>query len=74
MLQHHSVALADSRKMASMISSPMSRTALLVLAAALVPTALGHDHGTDHIEEGETVSKDPIVRLRRITPSVKRAG
>lgn len=63
MLQQYRVASASGHKMASFISSPMSKAALLVVAAALVPTALGHDHGTDHIEEGETVSKDPIVCL-----------
>jgi hypothetical protein len=35
--------------------------ALLVVASAFLPMALGHGHETENIEEGQTVSSDPIV-------------
>ncbi|KAB5550858.1 hypothetical protein GE09DRAFT_965542 [Coniochaeta sp. 2T2.1] len=37
-----------------------TRAVLFIAAAAYLPAALGHEHGMDNIEEGETVSKDPI--------------
>ena len=42
---------------------PISLPNTIVLAAAFLPMALGHDHGESAISDGETVSKDPIVRL-----------
>lgn len=40
-----------------------SATVLVIVATALVPGAVGHDHHEDKIEEGQTVSADPIVRI-----------
>jgi len=34
----------------------------LLLAAGSLPAASGHEHGVEHIEDGQTISKDPIVR------------
>lgn len=35
---------------------------LLLLCLATAPMALGHDHSSNHIPEGKTISDDPIVR------------
>lgn len=43
-------------------SPSMSAATLLVAAAVFVPVALGHDHSPENIEEGQTISVDPIVR------------
>ena len=42
-----------------------SSSALIGLAAALLPMAMAHDHDTTKIEEGEAVSADPIVSWTR---------
>jgi hypothetical protein len=34
---------------------------ILVAASALLPMAFAHEHGSDHIEEGQAISADPIV-------------
>lgn len=39
-----------------------SASALLLLSAAL-PLALGHGHDSSKIEDGKTISADPIVRV-----------
>jgi len=39
----------------------ISTAALLVVAAAFIPAALGHDHDSENIQEGEAMSVDPIV-------------
>lgn len=65
-MMRYSAGPARGADMASTLSSPISKAALLIVAAAFLPMALGHEHGTDHIEEGKTVSKDPIVCCRDI--------
>lgn len=35
---------------------------LAIAALSLAPPAIAHEHGEDHIPEGETISVDPIVR------------
>lgn len=42
------------------ILSP-SPSAILVVIATFSNLAQGHEHGHDHIDEGEVVSKDPLV-------------
>lgn len=44
-------------------SPSASAAAAVIVAAAFLPVALAHDHGTENIEEGATVSADPIVRI-----------
>ncbi|KAK1761965.1 protein YTP1 [Phialemonium atrogriseum] len=41
-------------------SPSASAAAVVIVAAAFLPVALAHDHGTENIEEGATVSADPI--------------
>lgn len=62
MMEHHAAPIGGSVSLARTLpSSSVSRTTLLLLAvAASLPMALAHDHGTDGIAEGETISKDPI--------------
>lgn len=38
-------------------------TAFLLALIALLPMASAHDHSSSHIEEGQTISVDPIVSL-----------
>ncbi|KAI1764631.1 hypothetical protein GGR53DRAFT_306186 [Hypoxylon sp. FL1150] len=45
-------------RIASMAPSSFLPLSLLVLSA--IPMASGHDHSSTHIEEGETISADPI--------------
>ncbi|GJC90945.1 hypothetical protein ColLi_13783 [Colletotrichum liriopes] len=48
----------------STASSPLKSSSLLAAAAFILtslPMALGHEHGVSHIQEGETVSQEPIV-------------
>ncbi|KAK0629581.1 hypothetical protein B0T17DRAFT_488490 [Bombardia bombarda] len=42
------------------LSFPTATTAAVVLVAAFLPMALGHEHGEDGIGEGQTISDDPI--------------
>lgn len=44
--------------------SQRSSVAALLPLAALIATANAHEHHGDSIPEGETISKDPIVRQR----------
>ena len=36
--------------------------AVAVAALAMAVPAVAHEHGADHIPEGQTISVDPIVR------------
>lgn len=49
-----------------MVSQQSSVAALLPLAA-LIAIANAHEHHGDAIPEGETISKDPIVRQRYLS-------
>lgn len=49
-----------SRALLPSLSIPIT-----LLLAATIPMASGHDHDSTHIEEGSTISADPIVRLNR---------
>lgn len=41
---------------------------LLALGLAALPMASAHDHDSSHIEEGQTISIDPIVCFDNTTP------
>jgi len=57
--KRHNVA-RQSLRLLPRLSSPL---VTIVVAASVLPMALGHDHHEDAIPEGETVSGEPIVRL-----------
>jgi hypothetical protein len=44
------------------LTSSLSVSTLLLVSAAL-PMASGHDHDSSHIEDGKTISVEPIVRV-----------
>jgi len=43
--------------------APTSSVFALLLFSAALPIALGHDHDSTHIKDGETISDEPIVRV-----------
>ena len=50
----------QSLRLLPRLSSPL---ATILVAASVIPMALGHEHHEDAIPTGETVSADPIVRF-----------
>jgi hypothetical protein len=43
--------------------APTSSVFALLLLWAALPIALGHDHDSTHIKDGEAISDEPIVRV-----------